>query len=65
MPQFVDGPVRDWDARWNEDESKLDMEKTAQEAYTMLTPSVPRIIGALTCPICAMRNGSRVTGSRN
>jgi hypothetical protein len=29
------------DARWSEDESKLDMEKTAGEAYTMLTPSVP------------------------
>jgi hypothetical protein len=29
------------DARWSEDESKLDMEKTADEAYTMLTPSVP------------------------
>jgi hypothetical protein len=30
------------DARWVEDESKLDMEKTSEEAYTMLTPYVPR-----------------------
>jgi hypothetical protein len=29
------------DARWVEDESKLDMEKTSAEAYTMLTPHVP------------------------
>jgi hypothetical protein len=29
------------DARWVEDESKLDMEKTSDEAYTMLTPRVP------------------------
>lgn len=29
------------DARWVEDGSKLDMEKTADEAYTMLTPQVP------------------------
>jgi hypothetical protein len=30
------------DARWVEDQSKLDMEKTSAEAYTMLTPAVPR-----------------------
>jgi hypothetical protein len=29
------------DARWVEDESKLDMEKSTAEAYTMLTPHVP------------------------
>ncbi len=29
------------DARWKEDDSKLDMEKRADEAYTMLTPHVP------------------------
>jgi hypothetical protein len=29
------------DARWVEDESKLDMEKGSEEAYTMLTPAVP------------------------
>jgi len=29
------------DARWTEDQTKLDMEKTSVEAYTMLTPLVP------------------------
>jgi hypothetical protein len=29
------------DARWAEDPSKLDMERTADEAYSMLTPNVP------------------------
>jgi len=29
------------DARWVEDQDKLDMEKTSEEAYTMLTPNVP------------------------
>jgi hypothetical protein len=29
------------DARWVEDQDKLDMEKTSDEAYTMLTPGVP------------------------
>jgi hypothetical protein len=29
------------DARWADDETKLDMEKTSDEAYTMLTPNVP------------------------
>jgi len=29
------------DARWSGDPDKLDMEKTSDEAYTMLTPNVP------------------------
>ncbi|HVY31698.1 MAG TPA: hypothetical protein VHB79_34420 [Polyangiaceae bacterium] len=29
------------DARWSEDQTKLDMEKGSDEAYTMLTPNVP------------------------
>lgn len=29
------------DARWVEDQDKLDMEKTSEEAYEMLTPHVP------------------------
>jgi hypothetical protein len=34
------------DARWAEDQSKLDMERTAAEAYSMLTPNVPTGEGA-------------------
>jgi hypothetical protein len=35
------------DARWVEDESKLDMEKTSAEAYSMLTPQVPTGVGPI------------------
>jgi hypothetical protein len=50
------------DARWVEDESKLDMEKGSEEAYTMLTPAVPTGDGA--SPVGRYRSPSLLPDGR-